>query len=124
MTNSELNKLDKEDIYSLILFTLYKLKNTREFSTLSELTYILDEDSLFNLLECFGGMTIRVPTLDEFRLMVKAIVLYERVNIEGMPLTRELKSLSQKGVYKISDLKSAYEIVCEVLKDYDFTRTK
>ena len=32
-----LEELDKQDIYSLILFTLYKLKDVSEYSVLSEL---------------------------------------------------------------------------------------
>ena len=40
-----LEELNKEDIYSLILFVLYKLKNVSEYSILSELVYILDNGS-------------------------------------------------------------------------------
>ena len=37
-----LEELDKRDIYSLILLILYRLKEIPEYSTLSELVYILD----------------------------------------------------------------------------------
>lgn len=50
-----LNNLKEQDLYSLSLFCLYKLMGTNEYSSLSELAYILDKDNLLNLCEFFGG---------------------------------------------------------------------
>ena len=43
---ASLDNLNMVDIYSMMLFALYKLNNVPEYSTLSELVYILDKDSL------------------------------------------------------------------------------
>ena len=66
----QLDSLKVTDIYSLILFTLYKLKDIPEYSTLSELAYILDKKSLLNFFEYFGGTTITIPTLKDFKLVI------------------------------------------------------
>ncbi len=79
----ELAKLRDTDIYSLILFSLYKLKDIKEYSTLSELAYILDKESLLKLCQYFGGLTIKIPTISELETLVYALVLYQKVNIDG-----------------------------------------
>lgn len=40
--NTEIAKLNEMDTYSLILFTLFKLRDIPEYATLSELVYILE----------------------------------------------------------------------------------
>lgn len=53
--NNNLNALKDKDIYSLILFILYKFKDIDEYRAISELSFILDKKSLFNLCQYFGG---------------------------------------------------------------------
>ena len=77
---ASLNNLSKEDTLSMLLFTLYKLKNEPKYSVLSELCYILDSDNLNKFLSYFGGTTIKVPTARELRLLVQAMVLYQHVD--------------------------------------------
>ena len=60
----ELDNLKMTDTFSLILFVLYKIRDVKEYSTLSELAYILDKDALLNLCEYFGGMSIKIPTIE------------------------------------------------------------
>ena len=64
-----LNALDKTDIYSLMLFTLYKIQDLPQYSTLSELCYILDSSNLVKFLSYYGGMTITIPKLKDLRLV-------------------------------------------------------
>ena len=116
-------KLDKSDLYSMLLFTLYKMREIPEYSALSELSYILDNDNLTKLLAFYGGMTIRIPTLEELRLVTQALVLYQYVNIENGDLEEGLNVISNKE-FKISDLLETYQKIVEVVRDYDFDRTK
>ena len=81
---TELDNLRTKDIYSLILFALFKLKDLPEYSALSELAYILDKENLLKLCEFFGGMTITIPTMQELESIVYSLVLYQYVNIDGM----------------------------------------
>ena len=116
-----LEELNKEDLYSLMLFALYKLKDAKEYSTLSELVYILDKDSLFNLLNFYGGLTITIPTLYDLKKMIYALMVYQQVNIEGNELTSTLRKINAEEV-TMKDLKEAYYKICEVVSNYDFKR--
>lgn len=121
MIKEELNNLKNEDINSLILFALYKLKDNPKYSTLSELSYIMDKSTLFTFLEYFGGMNITIPTLQEFKLMVNALLLYEYVELEGIDMDKALKEVCQ-GKIKEKDLLEVYSTICEVVSNYDFKR--
>ena len=59
----ELQKLHEPDIWSLLLFVLFKIKDIPEYSGISELAYILDRKNLLKLCEYFGGTTITMPTI-------------------------------------------------------------
>lgn len=115
-----LNALNKTDVYSLLLFTLYKLKDTPEYSTLSELCYILEGDNLIKFLSYFGGMTIKIPTLREMRLLLQGLLLYQNVNIEEGDYNEALKSAADE--FSEEELQEIYEKIVEVTKNYDFRR--
>ncbi len=52
---NNLEKLKERDVMSLLMFCLYKLVDIPEYSSLSELCYVLDKNNLYNLCEFFGG---------------------------------------------------------------------
>lgn len=115
----ELSKLKDVDVYSLVLFALYKMRDVPEFSTLSELVYILDKDTLLKLCEYFGGTTIKIPTVDELENMVYSLVLYVWVNLDGLDYEKAIEQIGHKS----SDLravKSNYMEMCKVLENYEF----
>lgn len=114
-----LNNLDKTDIYSLILFMIYKIKDIPECSTLSELCYILDNENLINLLDYYGGSTIRIPTKEEFQQVVDILLLYEEINIENIPFEDATKEI---GIKNNKDTKDLYTKISNLLKDYNFRR--
>lgn len=121
MIREDIEKLEVKDIYSLILFALYKIKDIPEYSTISELAYILDKDSLLNFLEYFGGMQLRVPTLREFKLVLNSLLLYEYVNIEGIEFNKALKLLD-KDEYQLREIRSVYYSLSDILSKYNFKR--
>ena len=75
--NNEISKLNEKETYSLILFALFKLMNIPEYSTLSELVYILDKETLLKLCGYFGGLTIKIPTIQELESIVYSLILYQ-----------------------------------------------
>ena len=77
-----LRSMNKTDIYSLMLFVLYKMKEDPDYLTLTELCYILDGENLVRFLSYFGGMTIKVPESRDLRLVFQALRLYQFVNLE------------------------------------------
>lgn len=118
-TKEELLKLKDVDIYSLILFALFKLRDVPEYSSLSELAYILDKESLLKLCEYFGGLTLKIPTIDELESLIYSLVLYQYVNLEGMEYTDAINLIGKsKDLRKI---KKDYFSICKILENYSFS---
>lgn len=118
---SALNSLSKTDTYSLMLFTLYKLKDLPEYSTLCELCYLLDGDNLSKLLSYFGGMTITIPTLKDMRLILKVLTLYQYANLEEEDFEDALNAVAGNE-FSIEEVKSVYKKLLEVISNYEFRR--
>lgn len=119
---SKLDTLHLSDIYSLILFVMYKIQDIPEYAMLSELCYLLDGANLTRLLTYFAGKTITIPTEDEFANMSKALLLYQYVNIEGKSLTEaysNLKDTTPKQKEQITDI---YLKLIPIMNKYNIDR--
>lgn len=117
-----LQNLDKSDVYSLLLFTLFKLKEDPKYSTLSELCYILDGDNLSRFLKYFGGLTIKIPTLREMRLLTQSLLLYQYVNIdEEIDFKKALEAVCGDE-FTADEVKDTYSKLIEVITNYSFNR--
>lgn len=121
MQPKDINLLKVNDIYSLMMFAIYKLKDEPEYSTLSELSYVLKKDSLLNFLEYFGGTTIRVPTMSEFKIVIKALLLYQYVKVDGFTFNKAL-SLIDLEELRAKDVKKTFVLIVDILDKYDFRR--
>lgn len=111
------------DVYSLIMFALFKLREVPEYSSLSELAYILDGKHLFNFLEYFGGTTIKIPTLAEFKVVIESLLLYQYVNIENIEYNQAIKLLDITEDISIKDVKNCYAKLVDILNTYEFNRS-
>ncbi len=116
-----LKEMNKVDIYSFMLFALYELRKIEEYRVLSELSYILDNQSIINFLDYYGGMTIKVPTKEDFRLIINALLLYQYINIENMSFEEAIKQLD-KNKNDIVKIKEAYKVISPLLENYEFKR--
>lgn len=116
----ELQKLKKMDIWSLMLFVLYKFQQVPEYSSISELAYILDEKNLLKLCEYYGGQTIKIPTIDELETLLYAMLLYQYVDVENIDKEGALRLLRQDDD-KLKQIKSCYKTLSSVLKNYSIT---
>lgn len=116
---TELEQLKTADIYSLMLFALYKVKDSPEYAALSQLAYILDKDNLLKLCQFYGGLTITIPTIDELESLLNALLLYQQVDIEKNDYEVSLKTFTVKGVDE-DKLVNNYTTVRELLQDYKF----
>ena len=116
-TKEKLQSMQMTDVYSLLLFALYKIKDIPEYSVLSELAYILDGDALFKFMEYFGGRTITVPTLAEFKVVTEALLLYQYVNMEGISFNQAL-NLLDTSESSLKDIKSCYTKMVDILNTY------
>lgn len=115
--NSELDKLKTRDVYSLILFILYKIKDNDKYSTLSELAYIVDKESLLNICQYFGGLTITIPTIDEFEDILNVLLLYQKVDVEGRDLDKTLDDFGIRRRDK-ENMITIYQQVQNILSNY------
>ena len=119
---SNLNALHLSDIYSLMLFIIYKLQDVSDYAVLSELCYLLDGNNLTRLLTYFAGRTITIPTEEEFAVLTNALLVYQYVNLDGMSLTNalmKLEDVTPKEKEKITDL---YVKILAIMKDYNIDR--
>ena len=120
MNIKELDNLTVTDTYSLIMFALYKLRDNPKYSTLSELTYLVDRQSLLALIEYFGGLTITIPSANELRQLLNALMTYNAVNIEKTgDLNKIMKDFDKKG-YDKAKILEAYTVICDVMSNYSF----
>ena len=105
-----------------MLFVLFKIKDIPEYSTLSELSFVLDKDNFLNLCEYFGGLTIKIPTLDELQSIVYSLMLYQYINVEGKSLEEALKLIENASSLDINigEVKATYFKVCELMDNYTF----
>lgn len=116
----ELEKLHEPDLWSLLLFALFKLKDIPEYSSISELAYILDRKNLLKLCEYFGGSVIQIPTIEELELMVYGLLVYQYVNIESMSIEDAMNLVSRDST-DLRKIRAAYTKIRDTLSDYDLT---
>lgn len=109
----ELDTLGNNDIYSLMLFTLYKSTEIPEYSSLSQLAYLIDKDSLLKLCEFYGGLTIKIPTLDELEVLLNALLIFQLVELDG----KNIETITSK--FNNDSIDCFYKIR-EILKNYNF----
>ena len=116
LINKELDNLKESDILSFILFALFKLKDSAEYSCISELAYILDKDNLFKLCEYFGGITITIPTVEELETLINGLLLYRYIDIEFLDLDKAILKLNTN--INVREVKRCYVKIRELLSNY------
>ena len=116
----ELLKLKKMDIWSLMLFVLFNFQQVPEYSSISELAYVLDEKNMLRFCEYFGGQTITVPTIDELELTLYAMLLYQYIDVEHIE-EEEAMSLLRADKDKSVAVKKCYTKLKKVLSTYTVT---
>lgn len=119
LIKANLDKLQLSDIYTLMMFILFKVEEVPEYATLSRLCFLLDGNNLTRLLAYFAGQTIKIPTEAEFKELTNALLLYQYINLEGQALVdaqRQLNVKDDKEKEKILDL---YLKIIPIIKEYN-----
>ena len=119
LIKANLDKLHLSDIYTLMMFILFKVEVVPEYATLSRLCFLLDGNNLTRLLAYFAGQTIKIPTEEEFKELTNALLLYQYINLEGQSLVdaqRQLNVKDDKEKEKILDL---YLKIIPIIKEYN-----
>ena len=120
MIKSSIENLKQADFYSVLLFALYKMNEIPEYSSLSQMAYVLDQKNLLNFFEYFGGQTIKVPTIQELESLVYSLLLYQYVKIDGMEYENAIEIIGHKSC-ELRQVKKKYNALCKVLENYSFT---
>ena len=119
-----LNSLHLSDIYSLMLFILFKVQEIPEYAVTSELCYLLDGANMTRLLTYFAGRTVTFPTEAEMTTVTNALLMYQYINIDGETFTaaqNKLGDLTKKEKDKITEL---YVQILPIMKQYNIDRSQ
>lgn len=119
-----LNALHLSDIYSLMLFILFKVQDIPEYAVTSELCYLLDGANMTRLLTYFAGRTVTFPTEAEMSIVTNALLMYQYINIDGDTFTaaqNKLDNLTKKQKDKVTDL---YVQLLPIMKQYNIDRSQ
>ena len=119
-----LNSLHLSDIYSLMLFILFKVQDIPEYAVTSELCYLLDGANMTRLLTYFAGRTVTFPTETEMAIVANALLLYQYINIDGDTFTaaqNKLENLTKKEKDRVTEL---YVQLLPIMKQYNIDRSQ
>lgn len=119
-----LNNLHLSDIYSLMLFILFKVQEVPAYALTSELCYLLDGANMTRLLTYFAGKTVTFPTESEMTVVTNALLMYQYINIDGETFTaaqNKLGKLSQKERDAVTEL---YVQLLPIMKQYNIDRSQ
>ena len=118
---TDINQLTTEDTYSLLLFALYKMTMNPDYAAISQLSYILDKDSLLKLCSFYGGRTLTIPTIEELQKMLDSLLLYYKVRFEGLDI-ESVSSNTQESREDFNNVLEGVKIIEGLLSDYKFNR--
>ena len=119
-----LNNLHLSDIYSLMLFILFKVQEIPEYAVTCELCYLLDGANMTRLLTYFAGRTVTFPTESEMTVVTNALLMYQYINIDGETFTaaqNKLADLTKKEKDKVTEL---YVQLLPIMKQYNIDRSQ
>lgn len=116
---TNLNNLHMSDIYSLMLFVMYKIQDVPDYAVLSELCYLLDGSNLTRLLTYFSGKTVKFPTEKEFVVVANVLLLYQYINIDGFSLMDALDKLQDLTKKQRDEVTELYLKLLPIMKQYN-----
>ena len=121
---ANLDTLHLSDVYSLMLFVLYKVQEIPEYAILSELCYLLDGSNLNRLFTYFAGQTVTFPTKEEMSILTNALLLYQSVQVDGLTYPEgeaKLEGLKASEKKKVLDL---YLKLLPIMASYNIDRAQ
>lgn len=119
-----LDTLHLSDVYSLMLFVLYKVQEIPDYAILSELCYLLDGSNLNRLFTYFAGQTVTFPTKADMTILTNALLLYQYVQVDGLTYPEgeaKLEGLKSSERKKVLDL---YVKLLPIMANYNIDRAQ
>lgn len=119
-----LNNLHLSDIYSLMLFILFKVQEIPEYAVTSELCYLLDGANMTRLLTYFAGKTVTFPTETEMTVVTNALLMYQYINIDGETFTAAQNKLGKLTKKEKDEVTELYVQLLPIMKQYNIDRSQ
>ena len=119
-----LNNLHLSDIYSLMLFILFKVQEIPEYAVTSELCYLLDGANMTRLLTYFAGKTVTFPTEAEMTVVTNALLMYQYINIDGETFTAAQNKLGELTKKEKEEVVELYVQLLPIMKQYNIDRSQ
>lgn len=119
-----LDNLHLSDIYSLMLFIMYKVQEIPEYAVVSELCYLLDGSNMTRLLTYFAGKTVKFPSERDMTIVTNALLMYQYINIEGKTVTEAQSSLNNLTPKQKEDVLELYLKIIPIVKNYNIDRSQ
>jgi hypothetical protein len=119
-----LNNLHLSDIYSLMLFILFKVQEIPEYAVTSELCYLLDGANMTRLLTYFAGRTVTFPTESEMTIVTNALLMYQYINIDGETFTAAQNKLGKLTNKEKDEVTELYVKLIPIMKQYNIDRSQ
>lgn len=118
--NKKINSLKTKDVYSILMFLLFRAEEITEYAVLSRLAYVMDKEVLLTLCELFGGMTIKIPTMDELEKLLTAMTIYSRVDLDKEDKEQVFEEITEKYKNKIPPVTiiKLYEQLHDIMENY------
>lgn len=117
---NEFNNFKEADLWSFMLFVLFKIREVPEYSGISELAYVLDKKNFLSLCEYFGGLTIKIPTIDEMEILLYGLLLYQYVEVDKIGYDEACELLQNDNV-ELKDIRSSYNKLKNILGEYQLS---
>lgn len=118
--NKKIDSLKTKDVYSILMFLLFRTEEIPEYAVLSRLAYVMDKEVLLTLCELFGGMTIKIPTMDELEKLLTAMTIYSRVDLDKEDKEQVFEEITEKYKNKIPPVTiiKLYEQLHDIMENY------
>lgn len=113
-----LDSLQLSDIYAVMLFVLYKIKEIPDYATLSRLCYLLDGANLNRLLTFYAGKTITFPSTQELAILTNALLIYQYINIEGKTYEQAFSALKDLTAEQVKEVEELYLKIIPIISSY------
>lgn len=118
--NKKIESLKTKDVYSILMFLLFRAEEIPEYAVLSRLAYVLDKEVLLSLCELFGGMTIKIPTMDDLEKLLTAMTMYSRIDLDKEDKEIVFDEVTEKYKNNIppSTIIKLYEQLHDIMENY------
>lgn len=88
---------DSQDLYYVSIILLSLLTGSNTYSNIPELALLLDSESFMNLIDYYGGVSLKIPTKEEVSNSLKAVLVYYYADVLGYSMKDAIEKADAKN---------------------------